>query len=197
MPNYSTQAFLQHLLMAGLLCLYTITVCSQEVSYDWPALNRGDVIVESISGANDVPGVRVTFAVKASRENIWATLVDYDNFQKIFVGINRMRVVSHDNEGAQIEFWIDAVLKNLNYILYRDYAQPGYRLTWVRVSGDLKDIHGSWEIQDTVDPEKLLLVYESYVDVGTWVISKFVQLGAQNRARDMAYRLRVWVEKKP
>lgn len=179
------------------LLLTTLGAIVQTVhagDYDWEVLGRGQVIVESVEDANGIPGVRASFLVKAKRDLIWATLIDYDNFPKFFDGIDSMRVLDSDERGARVEFWVDAVLIDLNYVLYRDYERPGHRLTWKRESGDMKDIHGSWRILDTDIDGSKLLVYESFVDIGFSVATWTIRLAAMKKAESMGHRLRDWIE---
>ncbi len=161
---------------------------------DRGALERGEVIVEEVRSTSGIPGVRASFVVLASRETIWATLLDYDNFPKFFKGIDRLVVLEQDVDGARVEFWINAVLVDLHYILYRHYVEPGHRLTWRRVSGDLKEIQGSWQIIDTDDPAKKLLIYASYVDIGFSPVTWIIRQGAKTKAEEMCHRLRQWLE---
>lgn len=163
---------------------------------NWKALDRGEIIVEEVESDSGIPGVRASFLVTASREAIWSALVDYDNFPKFFKGIDRLHVLEQDDKGAHVEFWVDAILADLHYVLYRHYAEPGHRLTWHQVSGDLEQIQGSWEILDTANPEKKLLIYDSYVDVGFYPITWVIRSGAKAKAEEMGYRLRKWLEKK-
>lgn len=177
-----------------LMIISTHESLAMNSSFDWAALNQGKVVVEEIQTDSGMRGVQATFLVKASREKIWNTLLDYDNFQKFFQGIDRMKVLEQDQNGARVEFWADAILWKLHYILYRNYEKPGYRLTWKQESGDLKDIEGSWWILDTDDPEKKLLVYESYVDIGYSLITWAIRKGAKREARKMGKTLRNWLE---
>ncbi len=165
---------------------------AQEI--DWNVLWQGDVVIESVESSAGVPGVRVLFVVAASREKIWRALLDYDNFTQIFIGVDKLKVLKEDQHGAFVEFWIDAVLKKLHYVLYRKYSIQGALLEWNQVSGDLKAIHGSWRIKDTTLANKKLVIYESYVDIGYSVITWAVRLGAKNKARKMAHRFREWLE---
>lgn len=177
-----------------LFALHALGAQAQDAALDWEALNRGEVLVEEVKTVSGVPGVRVLFVVKATREAIWSTLLDYDNFPKFFQGINDLKVLERNLDGAQVEFWIDAVLTDLHYILYRDYAEPKYRLTWQRIAGDLKTIQGSWEILDTDNADKKLLIYESYVDIGFSMITWAIRKGAKRKAATMGHRLRDWLE---
>lgn len=183
-------------IILALVALYASGAEGQYASIDWVALNRGEVIIEEVTTVAGVPGVRAHFTVMASREEIWSTLLDYENFPIFFKGVKKLKVLEQNEKGARVEFWVNAVLMDLNYILYRDYAKPNYRLTWHRVAGDLDDIHGSWQILETENPEKKLIIYESYVDIGFSMITWAIRQGAKRKAEAMSYRLRGWLESK-
>jgi carbon monoxide dehydrogenase subunit G len=178
------------------IVLLLVAACSASQGEDWTSLMAGEILVEATRNQDGVRGVRATFVVDATREEIWGTLVDYENFPQFFRGIDRMKVIEESASGATIEFWVDAVLSDLHYVLRRTYVQNGYRLTWRRESGDLKRIEGSWTIRGTPDGEKYLLVYESYVDIGLKIVTYFIQQGAISRAEEMALSLRNWIEGK-
>jgi hypothetical protein len=134
------------------------------------------------------------WTVAASRERIWSVLVDYEHFLQIFPALSKLRILSQDAQGARIEYWADVAFLSLHYVLYRHYIEPGRRLTWTRVAGDLKRIEGFWEIRDTPRPGVHLLVYESYVQVGGLIPATLVRQSALRKTRDMGERLRAWIE---
>lgn len=164
------------------------------INGEWRNLLAGEVITTPVSSMEGLPGMRAMFTVAASRERIWSVLVDYEHFLQIFPDLSKLRVLSQDAQGARIEYWADAVFLSLHYVLYRHYIEPGRRLTWKRVAGDLKRIEGSWEIRDTPRPGVHLLVYESYVQVGGLVPTTLVRQSALRRTREMGERLRAWIE---
>jgi uncharacterized membrane protein len=166
-------------------------------SIDWGRILAGEVVVEAVQKSDGLLGVRATFAVAAAREQIWAVLLDYENFPQMFRGIEKIKVQEQHASGAQVEFWIDAVLKKYHYVLYRHYEQPGWRLTWQQIAGDLKRSEGSWDIRETPQSGVHVLIYESYVEVGGVVPLAWMQRGALRRARDMGERLRQWIERRP
>ena len=154
----------------------------------------GNIIVKESNNENGVPGLIAAFSVSSTRENIWNALIDYENFTKIFRGVNRLKVIRKDNNGALVEFWVDAVLSDLNYTLYRKYDIPNFKLSWSRESGDLKVIEGSWEIVDLSTDANKIIVYSSYVEVGRLIPTKLVRWGAMRKAEEMCINLREWIE---
>jgi len=184
---------------AGLLLAGTLLASGPAVvgGVDWNRLLAGEVVVETARHPDGLPGLRASFTVTAARERIWAVLVDYAHFPQLFPDIHQVRVLAQDQDGAQVEFWIHAIVADYHYVLYRRYDEPGQRLTWTRTAGDFKRIEGSWEIRDTPRPEVHLLVYESYVDIGGVMPMALVRLVAMRKAREMGERLRHWIEGRP
>jgi coenzyme Q-binding protein COQ10 len=181
------------LLMLGILLVMAPPVAGR----DWAALFAGDVVVEAVKGPDGISGLRASFAIAAPRERIWDVLLDYANFPKIFPDIHDLRVLMHDPQGDQVEYWVNAVVSKYHYVLYRHYDEPGRRLTWTRVAGDLKRMEGSWEICDTPRSDVQMLVYESYIDIGGMVPKALVRMEAMRKVRAMGERLRSWVEGRP
>jgi len=176
--------------------MVSISVFAQDKAQgnEWDVFLSGDVKVESIESSEGIPGVKLQFVVAATRKKIWRALLDYENFTKIFSGIEKLRVIEENENGALVEFWIDAIIKKIHYVLYRKYSQEAVLLEWNKASGDLKTIQGSWRIEDTSLPNKKLIIYESYVDSGYSVITWGIRQAAKSKARKMAYRLRKWLE---
>ncbi|HSX82188.1 MAG TPA: SRPBCC family protein, partial [Candidatus Saccharimonadia bacterium] len=166
-------------------------------SVDWAALFAGDVVVEAVKRPDGVPGVRAAFAVAAPRERIWAVLLDYANFLKIFPDIRDIRVLTQDQQGAQVEYWVNAMVSKYHYVLYRHYDEPGRRLSWTQVAGDLKRMEGSWEIHETPRSDVQMLVYESYIDIGGIVPKILVRMEAMRKVHEMGEHLRNWIEGRP
>jgi Polyketide cyclase / dehydrase and lipid transport len=185
------------ILWVSLLLALSSAIAVADNERDWEALFQGAVLVEAVENGAGLPGLRAMFVVPASRERIWAVLLDYKNFPDIFAGIDKIQVLAHDAFGATIEFWIDAVVKKYHYVVYRHYEKPGWRLTWQRLSGDLQRLDGSWEIRDTPERGAHLLVYESYVQVGGIIPMSLVRRSAMQKAREMGQRLRQWIARLP
>ena len=159
---------------------------------DWDTLLAGEVVVETVQHPDGFSGLRASFAVVAGRERIWAVLIDYAHFPQIFPDIDKMRVLAQDQNGAQVEFWVNAIVAHYHCVLYRRYDAPGRRLTWTRLDGDFKRIEGSWEIRDTPRPGVALLVYESYVDIGGVIPKALVRLEARRKPRKTSRKSGGW-----
>jgi ribosome-associated toxin RatA of RatAB toxin-antitoxin module len=167
--------------------------CNEKFKNDHPIF-EGEIIVEMVTHSSGMPGLRASFIVTASRETIWDVLTDYTNYRKIFDGIDKMAVIEQDDKGATLEFWIDAVVIELHYVLRRKYVIEGEELSWKRLSGDLEEITGRWLIQNTNKNNVYIIVFESYVDVGNFIITSIARFIAVRKAKSMAQKLRSWIE---
>ena len=164
---------------------------------DWERLFAGEVLVEAVDSNDAIPGVRAAFVVNADSDAIWAALIDYENFTDIFKEMDKVHVLEQDREGATVEFWLSIFMVQYHYVLFREYEIPRRKLTWRRVSGDLDRIEGAWEILQTPHAGAQLVIYESYVDPGGVVPPALVRWRSLGKARDMAKRLRKWIEAHP
>lgn len=188
--NTMTAVFLTVALLLWSSSGYVATV-------DWERLFAGEVLVEAVNSSDGIPGVRAAFVVNAGSDAIWAALIDYENFTEIFNEMDKVRVLEQDRAGAKVEFWLSILMVQYHYVLTREYESPMRKLTWRRVSGDLDRIEGAWEILQTPHAGAQLVIYESYVDPGGLVPSALVRWRSLGKARDMAKRLRKWIEGHP
>lgn len=53
----------------------------------------------------------------------------YTNLTQLCQGIDKRRGRTHNQHGAEVEYWINAVLAKYHYVLYRRYEVPRRRLT--------------------------------------------------------------------
>jgi hypothetical protein len=180
--------------MVGMLLVPAATIAS---GVDWDTLFAGEVVVKTVKHPDGFSGLRTLFTVAAPRERIWTVLVDYANYLKIFPDIQKIRVLTQDDQGAQVEYWVNGILSRYHYVLYRRYDEPGRRLTWAQITGDLKRLEGNWEIRDTPRANVHLLVSEAYVDIGGLLPAALMRMEATRKAYEMGERLRNWIEGSP
>jgi ribosome-associated toxin RatA of RatAB toxin-antitoxin module len=187
-----------YILSYGMMFSFLLQVSTgTSINLDWEKLFNGNIIVDTVSNGEGVPGIKLLMTVTTSRDNIWKTLTDYENYSHIFKGIEKIEIVKQENEGVYVEFWIDAVITKYHYVLYRHHEKLQGRIRWKRISGDLERVEGSWEIHDTPRPEAKLLIYKSYVKVESMMPKSMLRWGAIRHARAMGKRLRQILEALP
>jgi len=160
-------------------------------------LLKGEILVEKIRDSDGMPGIRAIFTISASREEIWGMLTDYENFSNIYGGIDSVLILNENEDGAWVKIFQDIRIKKIQFTLERRYLNPGHRLEWCRVSGDLKVVKGSWDILESPEDELNLVVYTSYFKYGGIIPTRLSRNWAMDEVRNMALSARLWIRDNP
>lgn len=171
-----------------------ITISAQISEKEELKLVENEILVDAIKNESHLPGVKAVFLLSGSRSEIWAMLNDYNNYVKIYGGIDSLKVLESNSCGAMVEFWSDAIIKKIHFVLFRKYDTFEYKLSWHRVSGDMEIIDGSWEIFDSPVPEKKMLIYKTFIKQNSSIATILIRKGAMIKAKSMCKRLRNWLE---
>lgn len=154
------------------------------------AATEQSIIIEDVTSDQGVHGLRATFFLQASRDDIWALLTDYDRFRETFKGIRGIEIIDEDDSGARVRYTIKAWILTFEYTLQRDYVRPYELITWRRVGGDFRVISGAWMILPGPREDLHEIVYESFVDVGFLVPTKLVRKRAAQELEKTIARMR-------
>ncbi len=158
-------------------------------------LRDGDVLIENVTNPEGIHGLKAAFLVKARAEAVWSLLTDYKRLPGILGNVEELRVLDENAQGARVRLRVRAAWMSFDYILQRDYEQPGRRLTYRRVEGDLSSVSGEWVIRRGPDDEHQLVVCQSYVDIGSFLPTALVRNHAAEDLRETARRMRQHLEK--
>lgn len=171
------------------------TILNAQISDSYlDRLDKGEIIVESVDDSTGLPGIKAMFQISGSRTEIWGMLNDFENYKEIYGNIDSLEVIEADSNGVVVEFWSDAVIKKINFVLKRNYDIYGQKLSWRKLSGDMKRIEGGWEIIDSRDPGEKILIYRTFVKYGGIVPTKLIRRGAKKKAKEMGSKLRNWMQ---
>ena len=184
----------------ALILLFGLSISLNAMAEDFDdaqraSLANGDVVIEDVTNAEGISGLRAAFLLKARPEAIWNLLVDYKDFREIFPNVEELWVLEQNEKGARVRYRIRAAWMTFLYTLQRDYEEPGRRLTWRRVDGDFKHITGQWSIRKWSDDEHQLVIYESFLDVGYQIPTALVRSGAAKEIRNTVRLMRLRLER--
>jgi carbon monoxide dehydrogenase subunit G len=166
-------------LLPGFLLTPTVAIASDDI-----------VVIENVTNAAGVKGLRGSFTLAASRERIWDLLTDYEHFRETFTGVRKLKVLSEDETGALVNFEIRVAFLTFEYTLQRHYDRPGELLTWWRTGGDFETITGSWQILPGPRDGTSRVIYESYVEVGFLIPTAIVRDRAARELKETVDRMR-------
>jgi len=107
--------------------------------------------------------------IDAAPETCFAALLDYESFPEWQRAVKSVEVLDHDDEGRgrDVEFRIDAKVKQVRYVLRYSY-EPPERIAWEYVEGDVKDVSGEFLLEGAGDG-RTLATYRIGLDAGVWM----------------------------
>ena len=143
-----------------------------------------------LSDADDTPGVRATFEVDAPADVVLDLLWDVSRFKRIFPDIKELTVLAQSPTGVDVRFEVDAVVAKPTYTLRRSLDVGRGEISWFNIAGDLKRVVGRWVVRPATNPQRSIVVYESFVDVGIVGISTVYRDIVKGKLDQMATRVR-------
>ena len=107
--------------------------------------------------------------ITAAREVCFAALLEYETFPDWQRAVKATTVLDRDDEGRgrDVEFTIDARVKQVRYVLRYSYDAPRW-IGWEYVEGDVKDVGGEF-LLDQADDGVTLATYRIALDPGVWL----------------------------
>lgn len=105
--------------------------------------------------------------VKASLEKVWGVLTDYKHAPQIFPLLKKCELL--ENHGStkisKHEIAPSGLPETYEYILEVRETAPT-AMEWHRLSGDFKDVDGSWKLEPINSGKETLVTYASHVTGG-------------------------------
>ena len=107
-------------------------------------------------------------AITAPPERCFDALLDYESFPDWQRAVKAVEVLGLDEagRGREVEFRIDAKVKQVRYVLRYSYEPPGW-IGWEYVEGDVKDVGGEFLLEE--DGGGTLATYRLTLDAGVWM----------------------------
>jgi len=107
--------------------------------------------------------------IEASPQGCFDAITDYETFPSWQDAVESVEVISRydDGLGREVGFVVDAKVKKISYRLEYSYEVP-HRIEWDYLSGDVRDIDGSFEFEDQGDGTTLA-TYSVLLDAGVWM----------------------------
>lgn len=135
-------------------------------------------------------GLEATFEVEVAPDALLATLWSVAHFPRLFPDIKESRVLRDAGDELDIEYHVNAVVKEVRYILRRTLDRSSRTIAWRELSGDLRRVRGSWRVEPGPEPSHSRVTYNAFVDVGRFVPTALVRDLAMRKVSEMAERIR-------
>jgi hypothetical protein len=121
-----------------------------------------------VSSAAMAEQAREQTTIKASVEQCFGTLVDFESYPEWAGDLKQAVVISYDDQGRPVvvEYRAAAMGRSTTYQLRYDYEGAPNRLGWELLSGDLeRELDGNYLLHPGADPATTDVVYELAVDL--------------------------------
>lgn len=107
-----------------------------------------------------------TAEIDAPIEQVWKLVADVEKAPAWQQGVTAMAAVERDEQGRAVlcDGETDAKVRTVKSQVRFSYTEPN-KLEWVQEKGDLKSVHGSWELTD-VGGSRTRARYWIEVDLG-------------------------------
>ena len=107
--------------------------------------------------------------IDATPEDCFAALLDYESFPEWQRAVKSVDVMTRDDQGRgrDVEFHIDAKVKQVRYVLRYSY-EPPHVVTWEYVEGDVKDVSGEFLLEPAGNGATRA-TYRIGLDAGIWM----------------------------
>jgi len=124
----------------------------------------------------------VSVVIDAPLEIVWAIVQDVESAPAWQKGVDATDALARDDEGRATccETLTDLRFKVFKSRLSFSYAPPD-RLSWVQEHGDLKSLHGSWQLEDLGDG-RTRATYALQADPGA-LLSRFLKGALEEKLR--------------
>ena len=108
-------------------------------------------------------------AIEAAPQRCFEELLAYESFPEWQRAVRAVEVLSRDTDGRgrEVEFHIDAKVKQVRYVLRYSYEEPGW-IGWDYVEGDVKDVGGEFLLEEE-GGGATLATYRLTLDAGLWI----------------------------
>lgn len=182
--------------------LYPMLAGAQSTWLAEPVLQRrladGEVIVRAGLDTHERKGrVHAAVLIHANAQLIWNVMLDCEHAPSFVPGLRHCRRLEGAPDGSweivEHEVKYSWLLPAVRYAFRADY-QPPRRIDFHRVSGDLKDQEGTWQLEERPDAAATIVEYEIYLDPGFWVPEALVRRSLRHDLPAVLNALRTRVE---
>lgn len=175
--NYISKKFSKSATI-GVLLIVGQVVSTANLGLISPALAKSSPQQISLDQENEKPSITdetingkiycvTSTIVKAKPEQVWQILTDYRHAVNVFPLLKKCEVL--ENHGstkiAKHEIAPSGIPDTFEYILELHETAPKL-VEWRRISGDFKEVDGSWKLEPANSGKYTLVTYSSHVTGG-------------------------------
>ncbi len=185
---------------------YTSLLCLAQDDNEFPLgqkdlarLAKGEVIIrEDQSSHGGGRRVQAAILIDSPVQRVWDVIIDCERAPEFMPDLKSCKFLQRTEDTAIIEqeVKVSRFLPKTTYI-YRSTYQKFKRIDFKRISGDLKDLEGSWVFESVGGGQQTIVVYSVFLDPGFFAPKWLVREILRKNLPDVLLALRKWVSDSP
>jgi uncharacterized membrane protein len=139
--------------------------------------------------------LEVTVEIEAPQADCFAAILDFDRYPEWSSAVTRSRVLERDAAGIGrvVEFYIDAKVKDVRYVLEYQHKRPT-QLTWHSIDGDIESIEGIYRFRK-LGPNRTAASCRQEIKLGFWLPGPLRRLAERTALAQSVNEFKDYVEK--
>jgi ribosome-associated toxin RatA of RatAB toxin-antitoxin module len=146
--------------------------------------------VRDVTDDEGTKGLEATFDVDVPPDALLEILWSPASYPRLFPDVKEARVARGEGDWLEVDFRVDAVLKEVRYTIRRTIDRAARTITWREVGGELRRVRGGWRLEPTNGGAASRATYAAFVDVARVVPTRLVRDGAKRKLGEMVERVR-------
>ncbi len=146
--------------------------------------------IREVDNEEGTKGVDVSFYVLVPPDPLLGILWNPKYLQRLFPDIRQISVLADHGTSLELSYRVDAVLKEVGYVLRRTRDDSTRTISWREIAGDLRRVRGHWRVTPSGLEAMSLVHYATFVDVGRFVPTALVRNLAMRKIDEMVTRVR-------
>jgi carbon monoxide dehydrogenase subunit G len=134
-------------------------------------------------------GLETVFEVDVPPDRLLAVLWDPASFPRLFPDVKSAERLRGDARTMVLAFRVDAVVREVRYVLERTLDRDAGTIVWREIGGDLRRVRGGWRAE-ALPGGGSRVTYRAFLDVGWFVPVGLVREGARRKLGEMVERVR-------
>jgi carbon monoxide dehydrogenase subunit G len=125
------------------------------------------VVAIDPAGAGGRRAVAAAVLIDAPPQRVWEVMTDCPRAPEFVPGLRECRVLTTEGDRRTIahRVKISSLLPEMRYT-FREVQQPWHRIDFVRTGGDLREMQGSWTLEELDPGQRTLVRYRVSMDPG-------------------------------
>ena len=159
---------------------------------DLARLSRGEVIVQTDQSENGQKGrVEAAILIRSPAAQIWSVMVDCDHASEFIPGLKSCHVMQHGEDAEIIQHRVrfSWLIPTVTYVFRANYDRFK-RVDFKRISGDLRELEGSWILERVDDGHQTIVIYSVYIDPGFFIPQWLVRVILRKNLPDLLSAVR-------